>query len=54
MKYTDENIDELFRRAAESYPLKVKTQNWNKVIIKLYQPSTSKEAGWEKISNKEE
>jgi hypothetical protein len=35
MKYADEFIDELLRRAADKYPLSIKPRKWNKVLFKL-------------------
>src|SRR5437870_5370803 len=31
MQYENENMDELFRRAAEDYPLDTSSKDWNKV-----------------------
>ena len=35
MQFIDDDIDQLFRRAAEDYPLKTNTSDWNKVLNAL-------------------
>ena len=35
MQYENENMDELFRRAAENYPLDTSSKDWNKVLQAL-------------------
>lgn len=35
MQYVDDDMDELFKRAAENYPLDTKTADWNKVLAAL-------------------
>lgn len=36
MRYTDDDMDELFRRAAENYPLNTNSADWDKIAEKLY------------------
>jgi hypothetical protein len=36
MRYTDDDMDELYRRAAENYPLNTNSADWDKVADKLY------------------
>src|SRR5215204_1792576 len=35
MQYVNDDMDELFRRAAENYPLDTKGANWDKVLSAL-------------------
>src|SRR5438270_6835662 len=38
MQYVNDDMDELFRRAAENYPLDTNNANWNKVWNALQDP----------------
>src|SRR5690242_254884 len=38
MQYVNDDMDELFRRAAENYPLDTGNANWNKVWAALQHP----------------
>lgn len=38
MQYVNDDMDELFRKAAENYPLDTNTANWNKVVAALQGP----------------
>ena len=42
MKYADEILDELFRRASEKFPLTIRLKDWNKLRLKLKQFSKNK------------
>jgi hypothetical protein len=35
MQYVNDDMDELFKRAAENYPLDTNSANWNKVLAAL-------------------
>jgi len=35
MQYVNDDMDEVFRRAAENYPLDTNSANWNKVLSAL-------------------
>jgi len=41
MQYVNDDMDELFRKAAENYPLDTKGANWNKVLSALQDQNTT-------------
>src|SRR5579863_5570387 len=46
MQYlNDDNMDELFRRAADDYPLNTEPKDWDKVIAKMQAEDADSEAG---------
>jgi hypothetical protein len=49
MQQTDENMDDLFRKAAEQYPLKLDESDWDSVLNRL---STTKEINVTSTKNK--
>src|SRR5215208_2531501 len=38
MQYVNDDMDEVFRKAAENYPLDTSTKDWNKVLSALQNP----------------
>jgi len=42
MQYVNDDMDELFKRAAENYPLDTKTADWNKVLAALQNETETK------------
>ena len=41
MQYQNDDMDELFRRAADGYPLKMQEDNWDAVAGKLSVPAAT-------------
>lgn len=42
MQYVNDDMDELFKRAAENYPLDTKSADWNKVLAAMQNESSAK------------
>ena len=40
MPYKNDNLEELFQKAAKDYPLKTDNSNWDKVAANLKTPAT--------------
>lgn len=53
MQYVNDDMDELFRRAAENYPLDTKTADWNKVLATLQNQTEIKTAPENKGNRKD-
>jgi hypothetical protein len=51
MSYIDENTDELFKRAAEDYPLNTGTPDWESVRQKLFTKHNAKNYGWQLLQS---
>jgi len=51
MQYVNDDMDELFRRAAENYPLDTNSANWNKVLAGLQEQNINKTIPEKKRNN---
>ena len=51
MQYVNDDMDELFRRAAENYPLDTSSANWNKVLAGLQDQNINKTIPEKKRNN---